>query len=263
MTFPLAKIKFFVFAAALLLACSDVKAQDFPRPLSPPRIVNDYVQLLTPREAGMLESKLRQYRDSTSTEIAIVVVETVGQNDIDMYAVELAEDWGIGGEKYDNGIIILVAQKDRKVSIKTGYGMESSVPDAYVKRVIDRYIVPNFKQGRYFEGLDQATSLMMSMASGEFKGAPKSKTRTPGILGLILVFFFVVVPVISVFRGRRGHFSSRKPSFWTMLFLMSSMNRGRGNTFNDFNNGRGNFGGGDFGGFGGGSFGGGGASGSW
>ncbi|MEQ8685727.1 MAG: TPM domain-containing protein [Imperialibacter sp.] len=265
MTFPLAKIKLFYFLTGLVFMTSlAASAQDFPKPMSPPRIVNDYANLLTSQESNMLESKLRQYRDSTSTEMAIVIVETVGQNDIDVYAVELAEEWGIGGKKYDNGIIILVAQNDRKVSIKTGYGMEGPIPDAYVKRVIDRYIIPNFKQEKYFEGLDQATSLMMSMASGEFKADPRTARKTPGILSLIIVFFFVIVPIISVFRGRRGHFSSRKPGFWTMLFLMSSMNRGRGNTFNDFNSGRGSFGGGsDFGGFGGGSFGGGGASGSW
>ncbi len=265
MTFLLAKIKALPFLLCLLLLASlEGVAQDFPQPMSPPRIVNDFANLLNSKENNMLESKLRQYRDSTSTEIGVVILNTIGQDDINIYGAELAQKWGIGQRGKENGLLILIAIDDRKVSISTGYGMEGVIPDAYAKRVIERYIAPNFREQKYFEGLDQGTSILMSMASGEFKADPRSKKRTPGVLSLILVFFFIVVPFISVLRGRRGHFASRKPSFWTMLFLMSSMNRGSGNTFNDFNSGRGNFGGGGgFGGFGGGSFGGGGASGSW
>ncbi|MEQ8414562.1 MAG: TPM domain-containing protein [Imperialibacter sp.] len=265
MTFPLAKIKLFYFLTGLgFMTSLAASAQDFPKPMSPPRIVNDYVNLLSQQETNMLENKLRGYRDTTSNEFAVVILETIGQDDIDLYGAELAQKWGIGKKGKENGVLVLVAISDRKVSISTGYGLEGAIPDAYAKRVIEKYIAPNFREQKYFQGLDQATSILMSMASGEFKADPRTAKKTPGVLSLILVFFFVIIPIISVFRGRRGHFSSRKPGFWTMLFLMSSMNRGRGNTFNDFNSGRGSFGGGsDFGGFGGGSFGGGGASGSW
>lgn len=265
MTFLSVKIKqFFLLAGLLVGAGLPLFGQEFPEPMSPPRIVNDYVNLLNQQQFNMLESKLRKYRDTTSNEFAVVIVESIGQDDIDLYAAELAQKWGVGVKGKENGLLILVAVADRKISITTGYGLEGAIPDAYAKRVIERYITPNFRQERYFEGLDQATSILMGMASGEFKGDPTRKKTLPGALSLIIVFFFVIVPMISVFRGRRGHFSSKPASFWTMLFLMSNMNRGRGNTFSDFNSGRGSFGGGsDFGGFGGGSFGGGGASGSW
>lgn len=259
MTFLSVKIKqFFLLAGLLIGAGLPLFGQEFPEPMTPPRIVNDYVDLLSQQQFNMLESKLRKYRDTTSNEFAVVIVETIGQDDIDLYGAELAQKWGIGAKGKENGLLILVAVADRKISIKTGYGLEGAIPDAYAKRVIEKYVKPNFRQEKYFEGLDQATSILMGMASGEFKGDPTQKKALPGALSLIVIFFLIIVPILSVFRGRKGHLASKPAGFWSMLFLASQMGRGRGNTFNDFNSG-----GGSFGGFGGGSFGGGGASGSW
>lgn len=251
-----------LIALVLMVGMLQGYAQDFPKPMSPPRLVNDYMQLLSGQELNMLESKLRQYNDTTSNEIAVVIVETIGQDDIDLYGAALAEEWGIGKKGKENGVLVLVALGDRQVSISTGYGLEGAIPDAYAKRIIEKYIVPNFRNEQYFKGLDQATSILMSMASGEFKADPRSAKKFPGALFLVILIF-VVFPILSVFRGRRRHLSSKPAGFWTMFWLMSSLNNNRGSSFDDFSRGSGRFGGGDFGGFGGGSFGGGGASGSW
>ncbi len=260
MTFLSEKIKYVLPALLLILgSVSAVLAQSFPKPMSPPRLVNDYVNLLDQQQLKMLESKLRQYNDTTSTEIAIVIVSTIGQDDIDLYAAEMAQEWGIGKGNKDNGVLMLVAVDDRKVTITTGYGLEGAIPDAYAKRIIEKYITPNFREQKYFEGLDQATSIMMSMASGEFKADPKAaKKGRPSFFLLMILFFFVIMPLISVLRGRKRHMGSKSTGFWTTLLLMSAFGGGRGNSYDDFSSG-----GGDFGGFGGGGFGGGGASGDW
>lgn len=263
MKFLLARINSLYF---LLIFCciTPLMGQQYPEPLSPPRLVNDYVDLLNEQQLQMLESKLRRYRDTTSNEVAVVIVETIGEDDIDLYGAELAQRWGVGKKGSENGVLLLVALNDRQVSISTGYGLEGAIPDAYAKRIIEKYIVPNFREEQYFEGIDQATSILMSVASGEFKAADQDTNSFPGFIIFLLIIFLVVIPILAARKTKRRHFSSKPVGFWTALWLASTMNRGRGNTFKDFRGGGGSFGGGsNFGGFGGGSFGGGGASGSW
>ena len=264
MKFHLEKTSILSILLFLVFSSPTLKGQEYPEPLSPPRMVNDYIGLLDSQQFEMLEGKLRRYRDTTSNEVSVVIIESIGQDDIDLYGAELAEKWGVGKEGKENGILLLVALNDRKVSISTGYGLEGVIPDAYAKRIIEKYIIPNFKNERYFQGIDQATSIMMSLASGEFKGDPQSSKSFPGFLVLILVLTFIFFPLLSARRAKRRHFSSKPVDFWTAFWLASALGRGRGSTFKDFRGGGGSFGGGSsFGGFGGGSFGGGGASGSW
>ena len=112
-------------------------SQDFPEPMSPPRLVNDFAQTLNAQQLKLLENKLRNYNDSTSNEIAVVVIGSTGPYDINQYGADLAERWQIGKSKKDNGVLLLVAMDDRKVSISTGYGLEPVITDADSKRLID------------------------------------------------------------------------------------------------------------------------------
>jgi uncharacterized protein len=120
-------------------------AQNIPAKPNPPRLVNDFANMLMPSQVTALEQRLDTYNDSTSTQIVIVTVPTVGDYAMVDYAVKLGRDWGVGGKQFNNGIVILVSQNDHKVFIATGYGMEGSVPDAVCKEIIDNVIIPNFK----------------------------------------------------------------------------------------------------------------------
>jgi uncharacterized protein len=246
-------------------------AQDYPKPLNPPRLVNDYVNLLTENEYKMLENKLRKYADTTSTQISIAIISSTQGEDIAMFATELAQRWGVGQKGNENGIMILVALADRKVQIATGYGMEPTVTDAAAKRIIENYIKPNFRQERYFNGLDQATSIMMSLAAGEFEAPPANQPQGggAGAFFLILILLFLVIfPIMSRRSMKKSHMGRKPIDLFTAMMLMGGMKGRRGGGFGDFTRGRGGFGGfggggGGFGGFGGGGFGGGGAGGSW
>lgn len=248
-------------------------SQDYPKPMNPPRLVNDYIDLLSDNEFMMLENKLKRYNDTTSTQISIAIISSTEEEDIAMYATELAQRWGVGQKGNENGIMILVAYNDRKVQIATGYGMEPTVTDAASKRIIENYILPNFRKEQYFEGLDQATSIIMSLAAGEFEAPPGSQPEGSGVAGFILLLvliFLIVFPILSRRSMKRSHFGSRPVDLFTAMMLMGGMRGKRGGGFGDFKGGRGGFGGfggggsgGGFGGFGGGSFGGGGAGGSW
>jgi len=252
----------------LLFTSSALFAQDFPPAPNPPRLVNDFTQTLSSSEIAQLESKLVAYNDSTSTQIAIVIMKSVGQYDISDYAFQLGEKWGIGGSK-DNGILILAAMEDRDVFIATGYGMEGAVPDALAKRIVSNLIIPNFKQGEYYQGFDQATDMIIKLASGEYTAEEVAHDGNGGgalIMLLVFLFFFVILPLLRNRNDNNNHMGGKGGGvdLWTTIMLANMLKGGNGGKFGDFSSGRGSFGGGGgFGGFGGGSFGGGGAGGSW
>lgn len=265
MRYPSA-IKQVVLLAFVLLQGFAV-AQDFPPAPNPPRLVNDLTGTLSAEEVGQLEQKLLAYSDSTSTQVSIVLMGSVGPYDISDYAIQLGEKWGIGGKGKDNGILILAAMDDRKVFITTGRGMEGVVPDALAKRIVTDMILPNFKMQAYYQGLDQATDMIFKLASGEYKADEVLSEGDSGgaiFFILLLVFLFVIIPIIKNRKDNDNHMGGKGGGidFWTTLVLANLLGGGGrssgGGSFGDFSSG-----GGSFGGFGGGSFGGGGAGGSW
>ncbi len=258
-----------VLILALFLLQGLVFAQDFPAAPNPPRLVNDFTGTLSAAEVDQLEQKLLAYSDSTSTQVSIVLLASVGVYEISDYAFQLGEQWGIGGKGKDNGILILAAMNDRKVFIATGRGMEGAIPDALAKRIVNNLILPNFKTEAYYLGLDEATTMIFKLASGEYQADElMSDGEDNPILGILFILFFififVVLPIIKNRKDNNNHMGGRGGGidFWTTLLLANVLGgSGRGSSggsFGDFSSG-----GGSFGGFGGGSFGGGGAGGSW
>jgi len=261
-------------SAIIILICSVSLSfgQDFPEPMNPPRLVNDFVGLLTDNEFKNLEYKLEQYEDTTSNQIAIVIIRSTGSYDIAQYSAELGEKWGVGKQGRDNGLLILAAMDDRDVYISTGYGLEGAVPDAAAYRIIQDYIIPNFRNQNYYTGFDEATSIVMGLAAGEFTadqlsgGRANRKSRRSLWSLLIPILFFGLISFSRYRRMARNH-HGHDVGFWAILALMMSSSGHRGGSnWDNFRGGSGTFGGGGgggFGGFGGGGFGGGGAGGSW
>lgn len=245
-------------------------AQDIPAKPNPPRLVNDYAGILVQSEVNELERKLVAYDDSTSTQIAIVIIKTTGDYDIAEYSLKVLREWGIGGQK-NNGVLILAAMDDRKIRIETGYGMEGSVPDAVAFGIINKVIKPAFREGHYYQGLDEAVDKIFAAAAGEYKGVPRSNREDGGggggIFGLIILL--IILAIIFGSRGGGGGGGGRVISrrgdsvFGGILGGMIGSSLGGGSRGGGWGGGGGGFGGGGFGGFGGGSGGGGGASGSW
>ena len=245
----------FILIIAVLISF-DLQGQDFPAAPDPPKLVNDFVGLLTTGQQQQLEHKLVSFNDTTSTQIAIVTVSSLNGYDVADYSFQLAELWGIGQEGEDNGILILVAPNERRMFIATGYGVEAYVPDAIAKRIVEGTLKPNFRAGDYYTGLDQATNLLIGLLSGHFS-AEQLEEEPPGLPFLFTILIFIVVMIL-IARSRRGS-NYRTPGGRTYMGPFRP-----GPTWTDFSGGKGTFGGGGgFGGFGGGSFGGGGAGGSW
>ena len=229
------------------------RAQDIPARPSPPVLVNDYTQTLTPDQAASLENKLVAFDDSTSTQIAVVLVPSLNGADISDFALKLGRSWGVGGKDYNNGVVLLISIADRKINISTGYGVEGALPDITAKHIIEEVIKPNFKGQDYYRGIDEGTNAIIQAVKGEYN-TPRSKERGKSGAQLIMVIIIVIIILSLGSRGGGG----------TMMGGRSR--RGFGPVFFPMGGGFGGSGGsssGGFGGFGGGSFGGGGASGGW
>jgi uncharacterized protein len=259
-------LAFFLLIGSVAFGQSvNVFVRDSIRKPNPPRLVNDFVGVLTPEQRQALEDKLVAYDDSTSNQIAIVLIRSTNQYTIEDVGLQILRQWGVGGQaNKDNGIVITVAVADHDVNISTGYGMEGSVPDITANQIIENDIVPQFKQQNYYRGLDDATNSIIKAAAGEYKAPQGYGNRGKGGGGISLrtiILIFVIIIIISRFfggGGRGGGFMSRRGyrGFGGPIFFPGSFGGGGGGF-------GGGGGGGGFGGFGGGSGGGGGASGSW
>ncbi len=265
----------FTLLLLILLFPTRSPAQEFPEKPSPPRLVNDFAGMLTGQEAEMLEQKLVAYNDSTSTQIAIVIVTDLHGYDKADYAQRLGEKWGIGQKGLNNGILILVKAKTAEspggdVFIATGYGLEGVVPDIIGAQIVDNEILPAFRNGNYYRGLDKATSTLMSLASGDFPPDKYGKSKGGNIGGVTpFIFFIIIIIILMFFRSNGGsnqrHISKKGLPLWLLLAMMNSGGKSHSGSWGGFSGGGGfgGGGGGGFGGFGGGGFGGGGAGGSW
>lgn len=232
--------------------------------------VYDYSNLLSASEKSGLEEKLIKYSDTTSTQIVIAIINSTEGEDINYLGAQWGQAWGIGQAKEDNGILILLAKDDRKIAINTGYGVEHLLTDAMSKRIIERDIIPYFKKGDYYGGLNRGADAIFEVLNGEYQGTRKSDNTNEGFpKGLIFVIIFIIILIV-ISKNKRsggGNRGNKSGGFdiWDAIILS---NMGRGNYKSGsggFGSGSGGgFGGGGFGGgFGGGGFGGGGASGGW
>ncbi|MBW8688377.1 TPM domain-containing protein [Chitinophaga rhizophila] len=251
----------------LLISGLTVRAQNIPPRPNPPRTVNDLAGVLLGNEAETLERKLRAYNDSTSTQIVIVTMRTIGDYESSEVALKILRDWGVGTKGKDNGVVILAVIDDRKIRIETGYGMEGVLPDAIANRIISESIKPNFSKQQYFRGFDEATDQIFAAAAGEYKSSGKKRGSGNGSNGLFIAIFVIII-ILLIMRNRGGGrgggttISRRGSGGW----IGPIGGLGGLGGFGGGGSGGWGGGGGDSGGgfdFGGGSGGGGGASGDW
>lgn len=228
--------------------------------------VYDYIGLLDIAEKDQLEQKLIRYSDSTSTQIVVVVISSTEGENINYLGAQWGQEWGIGQADKDNGILVLLAKNDRRIAINTGYGVEAFLTDLMSKRIIDQVIIPEFKKGDYFRGLNAGTDAIFQVLTGQFEEERTFdiKQKLPFRKLLPIIIFIAIFLILTSRknkggRNNRGGRGGRGLDIWDIIIL-NNMGRGgyRGGASG------GGFGSGGFGGgFGGGGFGGGGASGGW
>jgi len=264
-------IKISLLIIGLLFTHSVFAQFDIPEKPKFQTSVYDYIDLLSPSEKTNLEQKLIQYSDTTSTQIVVAVINSTNGENITYLGAQWGEKWGIGQEKEDNGILILLAKNDRRIAINTGYGVEHLLTDAMSKRIIERDIIPYFKNSDYPGGLNRGVDAIFEVLTGEYQGqrqSSSSNTFPVGIIVFLGIIFIVFIIAISSNRRKGGGSGGKRLQGTSILDAIILSNMGRGSygrsSTGGFGSGGGSFGGGGFGGgFGGGGFGGGGASGGW
>lgn len=240
-------------------------AQKIPPVPNPPKLVNDYAGVLSKEQVEILEQKLVALDDSTSNQVAVVLIKSLEDYPIEEYALKLFREWGIGNKKTNNGVLLIAAINDKKIRIEVGYGLEGAIPDITAATIIRNEIGPSFREGNFYRGIDRATDAIAKAAAGEYK-VKRSKKGEGEVTGKDILIFIVILFVVLMIVGNSGRgggggtLSKRGYENWNtpggFFFPMGGgFGGGRGGGFGG--------GGGGFGGFGGGFSGGGGASGSW
>lgn len=247
-----------------MLAPVAARAQDFPAPNK--THVVDAADLLDAAAEAALDAQLAAFEDKTGRQFVVTTIPDLQGYPIEDYGYRLGRAWGVGAKDKDDGVLLIVAPKDRKVRIEVGYGLEPVLTDAYASVIINSVIVPKFKAGDYPAGIMAGADAVMAQlqlspeeAAARMKAAAARPNRADGGVPVALIFWgfilmFLILP--AVFGGRRGRRGRRYGGGLPIVLWGPGDFGGRGGGFGS---------GGGFGGFsgGGGSFGGGGSSGSW
>ncbi|MDP2983544.1 MAG: TPM domain-containing protein [Candidatus Latescibacter sp.] len=271
---PLKRHLWLFLVLAMLDGAALLSAQKFP---SPTGFVNDFAGVMKPEAKQQLEGILADLKQKTSVEVSVVTVKDMGGLDVSTYAVDLMKTWGIGSKEKNEGVLLLMALKERKVRIEVGYGLEPILTDARSGMIRDQYIVPYLKKNDFDTGLSQGALAIVALIAKEkgveLSGAgpvppPPRETRRRGG-GMPFIQLIIFAAVILLLLGRRGG-----GGCLTGLLLGSMLGGVGSNRHEGFGGFGGGFGGsgfsgggfgggGGFSGFGGGFSGGGGASGSF
>jgi uncharacterized protein len=246
--------------------------------------VTDLTRTLDVGQVQALESRLADFEAKKGVQIGILIVPTTAPETIEQFGIRVADAWKLGRKGVDDGALLLVAKDDRTLRIEVGYGLEGALNDATSHRIIDEIIVPRFKSGEFYRGIDAGVSAMMQVAGGEPLPAPKRAAVKQDYESLMFMGFVIAVALGGMLRAMIGRFPAAVlvggvlgGLAWLMVassliallagivaFVFVLLGGGRGSGLGGFGGGGfgGGGGGGGFGG-GGGGFGGGGASGRW
>lgn len=264
------QILLFSALAILCISLNGYAQIDIPKKPSKEVAVYDGAKLFKDNEVSQLRKKLETYADTTSTQIVVATINTLNGEYIGTYAADWGQKWGIGQKGDDNGLLILIAKTDAKIWFSTGYGLEPYLTDATSKTIIENIILPEFRLGNYYEGIDQGTTVIFEVLAGRFDASEiqKSSDESTWPFAIFPILIFIVIFIL-VRRnnkgGGSGNGSNRRGPDLLDFLILGSMGRSMGGgSFGGRSSGGGFGGGGGFsGGFGGGGFGGGGAGGSW
>lgn len=262
-------------AAGLALAASAVTHADDFKNFQPTGYVTDHAGIISAQTKTQLEALCTELEQKTGAQMAIVTVNSLDGEDIQTYANDLFQQWGIGKKKQDNGVMLLVAPNDRKYWIEVGYGLEPIINDARAGDA-GRLMPPYFRRGDYSSGI-AAAAWQLAKYIADDKGVtltgkpqlPPAKDEDNSGSLWVWIFWGIVLLIFVMSRfgrsGRGGGGMGTGLLIGSILGNMAGRNRGGWGGSGGGSGGSGGWGGGGggFGGFGGGSSGGGGAGGGW
>lgn len=236
---------------ALLLAASEFTFAQIAVPPHEGRWVHDVAHVLSPSTVAQLEQILKAERDSTSNQIAILIVPSLEGEDIDGFGIRVAEAWKAGSKENDNGVIFIIAIQERKMRIEVGQGLEGVLTDALSSRINRNEVAPYFRQGNYDAGVTAGTMAIIQSIKGTYKGDGPPTRRKRGGKSPLTTIIIIIIIIIIMSRRKGGGGGG---GYWAAGTLLGG--GGFGGSSSSWGGGGSDYGGG-------GSFGGGGSSDSW
>ncbi|RMG64262.1 MAG: TPM domain-containing protein, partial [Calditrichaeota bacterium] len=203
---PVRFVIWWLVLACWLWAAIPASAQKIPG--KPVNYVSDFADILTPAQEARLNAMLRAYEDSTSNQFVVATFPDAQGYPVEEFTIRLAEQWKVGHKGRDNGLLLAVFLKERKIRIDVGYGLEDVIPDAIAFNVIQNVIRPRFRQEDYAGGIEAGLRALMQAAAGRYKPLPGPAGKPhPGFNKLALLVFFLVVLLVMIAsrRGSRGY----------------------------------------------------------
>lgn len=180
--------------------------------------IHDEAHVLSSSLVDELEVELKKYEDSTSNQIAVLVIPSLDGDDLDTYSLKVAENWQLGQKGKDNGVLLLIAINDRKMRIEVGYGLEGVLPDAVASRIIRNEIAPAFRDQNYDDGVRQGIAAIIKAIGGEYKSDDSDSSLNMDWKAQLLIGAFVF-GILGIFTFI-GIFSSGCASWFLYAFLI-------------------------------------------
>lgn len=201
---------------ALVLACAALAAAPGD-PVPVPKLaahVTDQTGSLTAAERDALEAKLARFERERGSQVAVLLVPSIGAETIEEFAGRVTDAWQLGRKGVDDGVLVAVAKQERKIRVHTGRGVQGTLTDAAAKRIAADIIAPHFRSGDFAGGLNDGVDAIMKAIEGEQLPAPAPRAQPHGgkvdsfsSLGNLLILAFFAVPVVGmVLRGMFGRF---------------------------------------------------------
>lgn len=167
--------------------------------------VTDLTGTLTSQQRESLEQSLQVYATQKGSQIAVLLVPTTAPETIEQYSIRVVDAWKLGRKGVDDGVLLLVATQDHALRIEVGYGLEGAIPDAVANRVIDEIMVPYFKRGDYFGGIQAGVHQLMRLIQGEPLPAPSHRdTSWEGMQSWLPVMLMATVVGGFILRAAFG-----------------------------------------------------------
>ena len=230
-------------------------ALDIPAPTR--RYVSDFASLLNESDRERIETRLQQFEKQTSNQVVVAIFPSLEEENLEDFANRLFEAWKIGQKNHDNGVLLAIFVKERRVRVEVGYGLEGDLTDAISSRIVRNELAPEFQAGRYANGIERAVIAIEKTIAGEYKAEPQLQApKISAYLPILIILVFIIISIINSRRNGNGFGRRRRRSMFDDWWMIPGGRWGGGS---------GGSGGGGGGGFfgGGGRSGGGGASGGW
>jgi uncharacterized protein len=173
--------------------------------------VMDSTGTLTAPQRAQIDAKLRDFESAKGSQVAILIVPTLGSETVEEFAGRVADEWKLGRKGVDDGVLFLIAKQERKLRIQTGRGVQGTLTDALSKRIVSDIVAPRFRNGDFACGIEAGADAIMKAIEGEQlplpSRTPQRKVDTVSSHSNLLIFGLFLIPVLGmVLRGIAGRF---------------------------------------------------------